>query len=105
MIALDFRKTFKLREIDLIKRRDTVFWPAITSRFLEKYTKLRILDTRPFRLSLGMASRRLMPIGSLLALVADALGEGPGALAGDVHEVRIAGDLVEQGHDPLRFRQ
>jgi len=34
-----------------------------------------------------------------LALVTDALGEGAGALAGDVHEARIAADLVEHGQD------
>src|SRR6266446_3210640 len=48
------------------------------------------------------------PIGVMqcsLTLVADALGEGTSALAGDVHEARIAGDLVEHGQDPLRFRQ
>src|SRR5712671_376954 len=48
------------------------------------------------------------PIGIMrcsLTLVADTFGEGTCALAGDVHEARIAGDLVEHGQDPLRFRQ
>src|SRR5713101_3907986 len=39
------------------------------------------------------------------ALVADALGEGAGALAGDVHEAGIARDLIEHGQEALRFRQ
>src|SRR5437773_6812753 len=33
------------------------------------------------------------------------LGEGTGALAGDVHEPGIAGDLVKHRQHPLRFRQ
>src|SRR6266478_488588 len=48
------------------------------------------------------------PIGVMhcsLTLVADALGEGTGALAGDVHEPGIAGDLVEHGQHALWFRQ
>ena len=40
-----------------------------------------------------------------LTLMADALGEGPGALAGDVHKPRIPGDLVEDRKDALRLRQ
>jgi len=31
----------------------------------------------------------------LLACVTDALGEGPGALAGDFDKARVSGDLVE----------
>ena len=34
-----------------------------------------------------------------LALVTDALGEGASPLAGDDHEARIAGDLVEHVQD------
>src|SRR6266478_8578346 len=39
------------------------------------------------------------------ALTADALSEGAGALAGDVHEAGIARDLIEHGQEALRFRQ
>src|SRR5437879_9257310 len=51
------------------------------------------------------ACKRKQTLTIHLALVADALGEGPCPLAGDVNDVRIAGDLVEQGHEPLRFRK
>jgi hypothetical protein len=40
-----------------------------------------------------------------LARVADALGEGASALAANVDEARIAGDLVERGQGALRFGQ
>src|SRR5467141_3373752 len=48
------------------------------------------------------------PIGVMqysLTLVANALGERSGPLAGDVHETGITGDLIEHGQDALRFRQ
>jgi hypothetical protein len=37
--------------------------------------------------------------------VADAFGEGPGALAANFDETFIAGDLIESGKGPLRFGQ
>lgn len=37
------------------------------------------------------------------ALVADALGEGPGALPRDIDKPGISRDLVEHGKDPLWF--
>ena len=38
-----------------------------------------------------------------LALVANALGEGPGALAGDFDEAGVSRDLIEHRQDALRF--
>src|SRR6266705_7136067 len=40
-----------------------------------------------------------------LVRVADAVGEGAGALAGDVHEAGILRNLIEHGQEALRFRQ
>jgi len=37
--------------------------------------------------------------------VADALGEGAGPLAGDIHKPGIASDLIEHGQDSLWFRE
>jgi hypothetical protein len=39
----------------------------------------------------------ILPGSSRLALVADTFGEGAGALAGDVHEAGVSGNLVEHG--------
>src|ERR1700687_4292951 len=50
-------------------------------------------------------ARRIGVIQCSLTLVADAFGERAGALAGDVQEAGIAGNLVEHGQDALRFRQ
>src|SRR6266403_488159 len=54
---------------------------------------------------LGLPNSQLDWQSRFSALMADALGEGTGALAGDVHEPGIAGDLVEHGQHALWFRQ
>jgi hypothetical protein len=37
--------------------------------------------------------------------VANAFGQGPGALPGDFHETGISRNLIEHGQDSLRLRQ
>src|SRR5215472_5392197 len=42
---------------------------------------------------------------SALSLVADALGQRPGALPGNVHKLRVFGDLLQHGQQALGFRK
>src|SRR6267154_6442045 len=72
------------------------------------YKNMDYLSTEIPIPDLDLGAALACPIGVTrcsLTLVTDALGKRPSPLAGDVYEARIAGDLVEHGQDPLRFRQ
>ena len=81
---------------------------SLSFQFFEEFTELWIYQVLKVLYPIWTWRAVARPIGVMqcsLTLVTDALGEGASALAGDVYEARIAGDLVEHGQDPLRFRQ
>lgn len=55
--------------------------------------------------TVGREVARAFDVCPTSALVADALGQGPRALPGNVHKLRIARDLLEHGQKALRFRE
>src|SRR5260370_27420434 len=97
--------TIALRE--KTRRQRGAFMPAALQRYPFQYRRtIAEFLTRTPRAELPCCTclRKLTRI-IFLTLVAEAVGEGARALAGDVHEAGIAGDLIEHGQDALRFRQ
>jgi hypothetical protein len=70
-----------------------------TSAMREPHPNIRTRRGRYYTVSEGISLKSILEFDEKnqaggLALMADALGEGPGALAGNVYESRIYGDLV-----------
>jgi hypothetical protein len=80
-----------------------------TSAMLGPHPNIRNGRGRYYTAGEGISLERILEFeekkqAGELALVAYALSEGAGALAGNVHESRISGDLVEDREDALRLR-
>src|SRR4029077_11697007 len=81
-----------------------------TSAMLGPHPNIRTGRSRYYTVSEGISLESILKfkeknqVGES-ALMSDTLGEGSGALAGNVHESRIPGDLVEDREDALGLRQ